>query len=63
MLDTLKEHIQCKNFRGFEEFYIDYVLSIQDRHIILEMEYIKKHNKLDILKLDRWITSSLAEVV
>ena len=54
MLDNIKKQAS-RRYATFESRYIDYLLSIHNQTIMLEMEYIKKHNKLDIFKLDRLI--------
>ena len=61
MLETVKKSIKKKRAETFNEVFIDYIISIQDKSIELEMEYIKRHNRLDVLKLDKWVNASLYE--
>lgn len=63
MLETVKRNIAKKSYKSFDEIYIDYLLKVQDVNILAEMEYIKKHNKIDVLKLDKWIAKELESVV
>lgn len=47
----------------FEELYIDYLLFIQNINMFQEINYIQKHNKLDILNIDYWIRKTLDEAI
>ena len=62
MLDVVSHKVKSRRYPSFEERFIDYLLSIQNQSIMLEMEYIKRHNTLDILKLDKWIEHDLKEL-
>ena len=62
MLENVKKQVNKKTRKTFEEKYIDYILSVQDKNIELEMQYIRRHNKLDVMRLDKWIGLSLQEV-
>ncbi len=61
MLETICNYINNKSFVDFEELFVDYVLSIQNQSVLLEIEYLRKHNKLDVLKLDKLINKELEE--
>ncbi len=63
MLQTVKSLINKRNVPSFEEKFVNYTLKIYNTNIISEMDYIKKHNKLDVMKLDKWITSAFEELV
>ena len=62
MLNVVAHRASTSRYPSFEERFIDYLLSIQNQSIVLEMEYIKRHNTLDILKLDKWIENDLKEL-
>lgn len=55
MLETIKQEINKNENLTFEQKYVNYLLSVQNLSIKLELDYIKKHNKLDVMKLDRVI--------
>lgn len=63
MLETVKKSVNRKVKKSFNERFIDYMLTVQGESILLEMDYLKKHNKLDILKLDKWIYASFEEAI
>lgn len=63
MLETVRKCIRKKEPKSFNERFVDYIISVQDKSILLEMEYIKKHNKLDALNLDKWVGASLQEAM
>lgn len=56
MLDEIKREVNDASYPTFNSRYIDYLLEVQDRSILLEMKYLKTHNTLDVLKLDRLIS-------
>lgn len=56
MLDEIKREVDDTTYPTFNSRYIDYLLEVQDRSILLEMKYLKTHNTLDVLKLDRLIS-------
>lgn len=64
MLGKVKRKVNKyrKSNTKFEELYVNYLLFIQDKNILTEMEYIKKHNDLDVFNLDKWINNSLKKV-
>lgn len=59
MLEAVKAHINNVADKPFEEFYADYLISVQEISIDLEISYYKLHNKLDILTLDKLICDGL----
>ena len=63
MLETVKKKVNRRTSKTFDEVYIDYIIYVQDKNIQLEFDYIRRHNKLDVLKLDKWIGSSLQEAM
>lgn len=63
MLETVRKYVHKRSKKTFDEKYLDYIITMQDKSILLEMEYIKTHNHLDILKLDKWIQSAFEEAV
>lgn len=56
MLDEIKRKVDDTSYPTFNSRYIDYLLEVQDRSVLLEMKYLKTHNTLDVLKLDRLIS-------
>ena len=63
MLETVKRAVNRRVKKSFDEKFIDYMLSVQGESIFLEMEYLKKHNRLDVMKLDKLINASLKEAM
>ena len=63
MLETVKRSVNRKVKKSFESKFIDYMLAVQGESILLEMEYLKKYNKLDVMKLDKLINASLKEAM
>ena len=63
MLETVKKYANRRVRKTLDEKFIDYMLSVHDMSLQLEIEYFKSHNKLDILKLDRFINSQFKEVL
>lgn len=48
---------------NFPQYFLQYVMSIQDSNIDSEFSYLLRHNTLDILNLDRLITDHLDRLV
>lgn len=63
MLETVKRAVNRKVKKSFDERFIEYMLTAQGESILLEMDYLKKHNKLDIMKLDKLINASFKEAI
>lgn len=57
MLKKLKRRLRkvYRREETFEEKFLQYVAEMNELNIGLEFDYIKKHNKLDIMNLDSWI--------
>lgn len=63
MLETVKRLLNKKDVPSFESKYVDYMLGIQNDCILFEMSYLKQHNKLDVMKLDKLVNNSLKEAM
>lgn len=46
MLETLRQKIESVRSVRFEEHFSQYVMSVQDRNIELELRYLLKYNSL-----------------
>lgn len=49
MLEIIKQKIESVRSVNFEEHFIQYVMTVQDRNVDLELRYLLKYN---ILKAD-----------
>jgi len=56
MLQTIKEEIS-EPFSCFECVFVDYLMMQKDLDIKHELEFVKKHNDLDVFDLDGLINS------
>ena len=63
MLETVKRSVNRKVKKSFDDKFIDYMLTVQNESIILEMKYLKTHNKLDVMNLDSLIDASFKEAM
>lgn len=63
MLETIKKLINKKDNPSFDSRYVDYMLEVQNDCILFEMSYLKQHNKLDVMKLDKLVSRSLKEAM
>lgn len=63
MLETVKNIISQKVVTSFEEKFTDYLISVHDTNIGLELKYLQKHNKLDVMKLDKLISLSFEKAI
>lgn len=63
MLGTVKKYIKKNSNVSFESKFIDYMIGVQNTSILLEMQYLIKYNKLDVLKLDKLIDASFKEAI
>lgn len=61
MLETVRRLVRRNVRKTFDEKYVDYIISVQGKSILLELDYLKTHNRLDILKLDALIERELRE--
>lgn len=46
MLDTIREKIELVRSVNFEGYFTQYVMSVQDRNLELELKYLLKYNSL-----------------
>lgn len=60
MLETIKSLIYPKHQIPFSSKFSNYVISILDKSVEVEFKYLLTHNKLDILGIDRLISSELS---
>lgn len=63
MLSEIKKEVSKYPYPTFNSKYIDYLLAVQDRSILLEMKYLKTHNQLDILQLDKLISKDFDRMI
>ncbi len=52
MLETIKECIEAP-YISFEQYFINYVISVQDTNIDNEMSFLCKHNFLNVNSMIR----------
>lgn len=55
MLETIKQTIKNVPFISFEEYFIQYMMDIQDSSIDDEVSFMLKNNSLTTLDVDRLI--------
>ena len=58
-----KLHKIQKKTTSFDELYTDYIIAMYQQSLKLEMEYLLHHNKVDILKLDKWMNNEFKEAI
>ena len=60
MLETVKSHIQASaNDVPFNQFYIEYVMRVQDENIERELyTMLHKNVDIDVMMMDRLINST-----
>lgn len=63
LLSTIREYINSLPDKEFPVFYMEYVLSMQDKLIYEELKYLLNNNSLDIVSIDRLISDNLNELV
>lgn len=63
MLETVKAYSKKNLRKTFSHRFVEYMMDMQDLSIQYEFEYIRRHNKLDVLNLDRYINSNLKAVM
>ena len=55
MLETVKHTIKNIPFITFEEYFIQYVMQMQDTNIDDEVTFVMRNNSLSTLSVDRLI--------
>lgn len=63
MLETVKAYSKKNLRKTFSHRFVEYMMDMQYLSIQYEFEYIRRHNKLDVLNLDRYINSNLKAVM
>ena len=63
MLETVKAYSKKNLRKTFSHRFVEYMMDMQHLSIQYEFEYIRRHNKLDVLNLDRYINSNLKAVM
>lgn len=63
MMLTKVKDLLCEPVKPFEEFYLQYIITIQDMNIQSEFEYLIHHNTLTVQSMDRLISNNLGELV
>lgn len=63
MLETVKRCIRKRETRTFDERFVEYMLDVQNKNVLLEMKFLRTHNQLDVLQLDHLISNSLRDVI
>lgn len=63
MLETVKAYSKKNLRKTFSHRFVEYMMDMQYLSIRYEFEYIRRHNKLDVLNLDRYINSNLKAVM
>lgn len=63
MLETVRSEIKNLPSCTFSQYFIEYVMSVQDSNIDSEFSYLRRHNQLDILNVDRLISEYLSRLV
>ena len=58
MLETIRKKIESVRELNFTGFFSEYVMSVQDRNIELEMKYLLKHNTLENKSVDYLIQNT-----
>ena len=48
---------------SFDDFYLQYIVSVQDRNIQAEFDYLINHNTLTVQSLDKLISNNLGELI
>lgn len=48
---------------SFDDFYLQYIVSVQDMNIQAEFDYLINHNTLTVQSLDKLISNNLGELI
>ena len=62
MLDTVKAYIRQMPKESFYQYYMKYVMSVQDKNMETELKLLKSKNVLGINSMDRLINHVAKEV-
>lgn len=63
MFETIRSYIDKTNGRTFNSLYIYYLAEVESRSVLLEMKYLRTHNRLDVLKLDSLIEKDFDRIL
>lgn len=55
MLETVKDYISCIPNKSFNQYFVEYMIAVQDSNIEEEISYLLSHNTLDVLSMGRVI--------
>ena len=55
MLDTIRRCIAAQPDIDFNQFFVEYILSVQDGDIYNEIEHVMNQAKLDLTHVNRYI--------
>lgn len=63
MLATVKSFIDSISDMTFNEYYVHYILRVQDRDLENEINSLRRRNTLNIYVMDKLITTSCKGLV
>ena len=63
MLQTIKSYIKETANTSFAEYYQNYLMTIQDLNIQLELKYLQVQNLLDVNSVDLITDSAYKELI
>lgn len=58
MLQTVRAELS-KDYPKFEVLFVDYLMEQKELDIRYELDYMKRHNNVDVLNLNLWISTYL----
>lgn len=61
MLENLRWKISRSARKSFNKRFVDYMVEIHETNLVLELDYIKKHNDLDVFKLNKVISQMIED--
>lgn len=59
MLTIVKKYIEALPDTSFEQFYVNYIMQVQDENIEREMEYLSSKNILNIPAMENSIVKEI----
>lgn len=59
MLETVKSAIKDAPFISFEQYFVRYVMEVQDQNIDQEVSFLFRNNKMNMVLLNRLISTQL----